>query len=31
MIKEYFSIREIAGPLMLVEGVEGLNMMRWWR
>ncbi|HRU32808.1 MAG TPA: V-type ATP synthase subunit B [bacterium] len=23
MIKEYFSIREIAGPLMLVEGVEG--------
>ncbi|MGC9064573.1 MAG: V-type ATP synthase subunit B, partial [bacterium] len=23
MIKEYFTIREIAGPLMLVEGVEG--------
>ena len=29
MLKEYRTISEVVGPLMMVEQVEALNMMSW--
>ena len=31
MPKEYRTIQEVAGPLMLVRGVESVPMMSWER
>ena len=31
MYKEYQTVKELVGPLMLVEGVEGVNTKNWSR